>query len=161
MAFFVSAARRIFFQASMLIQRAHPSAPFLLLEPLVLFWSQVSLGQGPPRNRMVLLRSPENRRLRTDRSWGSQNPVQFWSSQFRVPVLTFVFWMFVSNLTTREGLLRAAIPDASIPGNLLSGRILCLGREQSPRRRSFPRCQSLYLPALCPRLCHHHCLLES
>lgn len=26
--------------------------------------------------------------------------------------------MFVSNLTTREGLLRAAVPGASIPGNL-------------------------------------------
>lgn len=33
-------------------------------------------------------------------------------------MLTFVFFMFVSNLTTREGLLRAAVPGASIPGNL-------------------------------------------
>lgn len=49
---------------------------------------------------------------------GFSEPMQFGTFQFPAPVLTFVFLMFVSNLTTREGLLRVAVPGASIPGNL-------------------------------------------
>lgn len=47
---------------------------FSPLEPLLLFQSQVSLGQGPPRDGTVLFEGVwGNSRRRTDHSWVSQN----------------------------------------------------------------------------------------
>lgn len=142
MAFFVSAARRVFFQGSVLFGELTLQPSFLLL-----CQSQFTLGQGPPR---LLLRGLGNRRLRTVRSWVLRTQHRSGTSQVLVPVLTFMFLLFVSNLTTRAGLLGAAGPGACIPGNLRECFLGGYGGwvEQSPRRRSSPRCSEP--PPSCP-----------